>query len=215
MLAAGNLKAVQVKVNLRAAAQVMNALKVDALMYRSLFLVENTRMQSQQRVAQAMNTLEADKTDIRVGSADLVSSGSCTVSDIEVPQDIRPDDSACQEASSNVPAEHGLSAAEEFAIKAAKHNLTHASTNDILDFCRRRGIRELPKGARTVMKTERKAQLEQEGSFVHFGLEECIRRTVESGQLPQEIKLHGSIDCVPLYRSSRQRFGQYCAELQT
>ncbi|KAH7953865.1 hypothetical protein HPB49_013150 [Dermacentor silvarum] len=130
--------------------------------------------------------------DIRVGSADLVSSGSCTVSDIEVTQDIRPDDSACQEASSNVPAEHGLSAAEEFAIIAGKHNLTHASTNDILDFCRRRGIRELPKDARTVMKTERKAQLEQEAAelkSIHLLLD--IRHQLREGfaQIKQELQL--------------------------
>lgn len=103
-------------------------------------------------------------------------------------------------------AEQVPSAAEELAAIASRHNLTHASINDILDFCRRRGISDLPKDARTVMCTERKAQLDQSGSFVHFGLLEGIRQALGPGNLPQEVKLQANIDGVPLFKSSQTSF---------
>ncbi|XP_049527324.1 LOW QUALITY PROTEIN: uncharacterized protein LOC125947055 [Dermacentor silvarum] len=85
--------------------------------------------------------------------------------------------------------------------------MTHACINDVLDFCRRRGISDLPKDARTVLKTERKAQVEQNGSFVHFGLAEGIRQVLQPGQVvPSELKLQGNIDGVPLYKSSQLAF---------
>ncbi|KAH7957708.1 hypothetical protein HPB52_022505 [Rhipicephalus sanguineus] len=51
--------------------------------------------------------------------------------------------------SHDVPAEE-LTAAEELAVIASRHNMTHYNINDILDFCRRRGIPGLPKDARTL-----------------------------------------------------------------
>ncbi|KAG0442536.1 hypothetical protein HPB47_015671 [Ixodes persulcatus] len=115
-------------------------------------------------------------------------------------------ESSLAAASSCAPPEHSLSAREEFAHIAEKHNLTHASVNDVLDFCRRRGISDLPKDARTLMQTERKAQLDSSGSFVHFGLAEGIRQALGPGPVPRELKLQGNIDGLPLFKSSQIGF---------
>ncbi|KAG0444568.1 hypothetical protein HPB47_013649 [Ixodes persulcatus] len=112
-------------------------------------------------------------------------------------------DFVSDEASSGDYPQHKLSAAEEFAVIAGKHNLTHTSMNAILDFCRRRGISELPRDARTVMKTERKAKLDSSGTFIHFGLAEGIREALGPGPVPQELKLQGNIDGLPLFKSSQ------------
>ncbi|XP_077505009.1 uncharacterized protein LOC144114879 [Amblyomma americanum] len=96
-----------------------------------------------------------------------------------------------------------LSTAQELASIASKHNLTHACINDLLDFCRRRGIVELPKDARTIMQTERKANLEHGDSFVHFGLAEGIQHAVGQGPAPENVELHANIDGLPLHRSSQ------------
>ncbi|KAL1472619.1 hypothetical protein MTO96_039209 [Rhipicephalus appendiculatus] len=98
-------------------------------------------------------------------------------------------------------------ASEEFAVIAGKHNMTHACINDVLDFCRRRRIVDLPDDARTVLKTERKAQVELNGSLVRFGLEEGIPQVLPQVQaLPSELKLQVNIDEVPLYKSSQLAF---------
>lgn len=75
-----------------------------------------------------------------------------------------------------------MTASEEFAVIASKHNMTHACINDVLDFCRQRGFSDLPTDARTVLRTERKAQVEQNGSFVHFGLAAGIRQVLPPGK---------------------------------
>lgn len=85
--------------------------------------------------------------------------------------------------------------------------MTHACINGILNFCRRRGISDFPKDARRLLKTEQKAQVEQNGSFVHLGLAEGIHQVLRMGQVdPSELKLHGNIDGVPLYKSSQLAF---------
>ncbi|KAH7965058.1 hypothetical protein HPB49_003106 [Dermacentor silvarum] len=132
-------------------------------------------------------------------SDDFVASDSCTGPDEGIAF-------TCSPTLTHVLSEQ-LSASEEFAVIASKHNMTHACINDVLDFCRRRGISDLPKDARTVLKTERKAQVEQNGSFVHFGLAEGIRQVLQPGQVvPSELKLQGNIDGVPLYKSSQLAF---------
>ncbi|KAL3193868.1 hypothetical protein MRX96_000155 [Rhipicephalus microplus] len=96
---------------------------------------------------------------------------------------------------------------ESEGVPLCKHNMTHACLNDVLNFCWRRGIADLPKDARTVLKTERKAQVEQNGSFVHSGLEEGIRQVLRQVQaLTCVLKLQGNIDGVPLYKSSQLAF---------
>ncbi|KAH6922422.1 hypothetical protein HPB50_013595 [Hyalomma asiaticum] len=100
-----------------------------------------------------------------------------------------------------VPVE--VTACEQLAGIAVKHNMTHACINDALNFCRHRGVPDLPRDARTLLKTEHKARVEQDGSFVHLGLEEGIRRVLRPGQVvPDKLKFQGNIDGVPLHRSS-------------
>lgn len=136
-----------------------------------------------------------------------VSSDTCTVSDAESAEERGPPfEPSLEGMASEVPSGSHVSAAEEFALIAAKHNMTHANINDVLSFCRRRGISGLPKDARTVMKTERKACLDQNDSFVHFGLEQGIRQAVGSGQVPSCIELQGNIDGIPLFKSSQTTF---------
>ncbi|KAM7306470.1 uncharacterized protein ISCGN_010173 [Ixodes scapularis] len=81
--------------------------------------------------------------------------------------------------------------------------MTHANINEVLDFCRRRGIPDLPKDARTVMRTERKAKLDSDRSFAHFGFEVGIRQAWGTAPVPRELKLHGNIVGLPLYKSSQ------------
>ncbi|KAM7280951.1 uncharacterized protein ISCGN_006178, partial [Ixodes scapularis] len=101
---------------------------------------------------------------------------------------------------------HELSACDELASIAGKHNMSHVCLNDVLAFCRRRGIAGLPKDARTVLCTERKSRLEQCDKFVHFGLEEGIRQSLQGCPIPKEIKLQGNIDGLPLFKSSQVSF---------
>ncbi|XP_075535096.1 uncharacterized protein LOC142570615 [Dermacentor variabilis] len=132
-------------------------------------------------------------------SDDFVASDSCTGRDEGTAL-------TCSAALSRLSPEQ-MTASEEFAVIASKHNMTHACINDVFDFCRRRGFSDLPKDARTVLRTERKAQVEQNGSFVHFGLAAGIRQVLPPGQVvPSERKLQGNIDGVPLYRSSQLAF---------
>ncbi|KAL3218934.1 hypothetical protein MRX96_050586 [Rhipicephalus microplus] len=143
-------------------------------------------------------------------SSDEDSPLGCESSDDGVTSDSRtgPGEGAALTSSARLSVESAeLPASGEFALIAGKHNMTHACINDVLDFCRRRGVADLPKDARTVLKTERKAQVEQNGSFVHFGLEEGIRQVLRQVQaLPCELKLQGNIDGVPLYKSSQLAF---------
>lgn len=78
--------------------------------------------------------------------------------------------------------------------------------NDMLDFCLRRGISDVLKNTRTVMQTERKAQLDASGSFVRFGLAKGICQMLGSSPVPQELKLQGNIDGLPLFKSSQIGF---------
>ncbi|KAM7290320.1 hypothetical protein ISCGN_026965 [Ixodes scapularis] len=101
---------------------------------------------------------------------------------------------------------HELSACDELASIAGKHNMSHVCLNDVLAFCRRRGIAGQPKDARTVLCTERKSRLEQCDKFVHFGLEEGIRQSLQGCPIPKEIKLQGNIDGLPLFKSAQVSF---------
>lgn len=73
----------------------------------------------------------------RVSSDDCATSDSCT----------GPDEEAALTCSTTLSVETAkVPASEEFAAIAGKHNMTHGCINDILDFCRRRDIADLPKG---------------------------------------------------------------------
>lgn len=94
---------------------------------------------------------------------------------------------------------------KQLAGVALKHNLTHACLNDIAALLRSRGL-TVPKDARTILGTERKAAVEQEGTFVHFGLRKGIEEAIPEGPVPVEVTLQVNIDGVPLYKSSSTCF---------
>ncbi|KAL1469384.1 hypothetical protein MTO96_025108 [Rhipicephalus appendiculatus] len=80
-------------------------------------------------------------------SSDEDSPLGCESRDDYVTSDSRtgPDEGValtCSTTLSVEPAE--VPASEEFAVIAGKHNMTHACINGVLDFCRRRGIVDLP-----------------------------------------------------------------------
>ncbi|KAL1443320.1 hypothetical protein MTO96_007529 [Rhipicephalus appendiculatus] len=124
----------------------------------------------------------AEATELGARSSSSSSSDELSVEEAEEVSGCSPSQGV-PSSSHDVPTEH-LTAAEEVAVIASQHNMTHCNINDILGFCRRRGIPGLPKDARTVMLTERKAQLDISGSFVHFGLAEGIRQAIGPGCLP-------------------------------
>lgn len=104
---------------------------------------------------------------------------------------------------------HPENAEEDLVMRLAglslKHNLTHACLNDIAALLRSCG-HNVPKDARTILGTERRAPVEQDGTFIHFGLRKGILDAVQVGIPPNEIKLQVSIDGLPLYKSSSTCF---------
>lgn len=92
-------------------------------------------------------------------------------------------------------------ATTDLAALAARHNLTHACVNDIAGLLRQHGI-NVPKDARTIMGTQRKAPTTGDGTFVHFGLRKGILDSLRSGPIPNEIRIQAHVDGIPLYKSS-------------
>lgn len=94
---------------------------------------------------------------------------------------------------------------DDLAAVAQKHNLTYSCINDIASLLRKYGL-PVPKDARTVMRTERKAVTERNGTFAHFGLAKGISEALQLEPPPHEIKLQAHIDGVPLFKSSSMCF---------
>ncbi|XP_064463148.1 uncharacterized protein LOC135374080 [Ornithodoros turicata] len=93
----------------------------------------------------------------------------------------------------------------QLARLSLKHNLTHSCINDIAALLRSCG-HDVPKDARTVLGTQRKAPVEQDGTFVHFGLKAGILESLQLGMPPSEISLQVNIDGLPLYKNSSTCF---------
>lgn len=89
----------------------------------------------------------------------------------------------------------------KLAKLSLKHNLTHACINDIAALLLSCG-HSIPKDARTILGTQRRAPVEQGGTFIHFGLRKGIQQVIMEGLPPAEVKLQVNIDGVPLYKSS-------------
>lgn len=93
----------------------------------------------------------------------------------------------------------------ELAALALKHNMTHVCLKDVSSLLRKWGF-DIPKDARTILGTQRRAPLQYDGTFVHFGLEKGIRQVLISCNVPSRIDLHASIDGLPLFKSSGVNF---------
>lgn len=93
----------------------------------------------------------------------------------------------------------------ELANVALKHNMTDACLNDLSTLLRKWGF-DMPNDARSILGTQRRAPLQQEGTFVHFGLESGIRQALGCGDIPPRLDLQASIDGLPLYKSSVTNF---------
>lgn len=97
------------------------------------------------------------------------------------------------------------SATEELATLARRFNLTHGAVNAFAETLRRLG-HDVPRDARTILGTERKAQLGHANTFIHFGLVKGLKESLGDVLRPQELHLQASIDGLPLFKSSSVGF---------
>lgn len=93
------------------------------------------------------------------------------------------------------------SATEELAAVARQRALSHGTINAFAAVLRRLG-HDVPKDARTILGTERKAILEEDCTFAHFGLKKGLMQALHGQTVPPEIILQISIDGLPLFKSS-------------
>lgn len=84
---------------------------------------------------------------------------------------------------------------------ARRFNFTHEAINETAAALRRLG-HDVPKDARTILGTERKAPLEQDRTFIHFGLQKGLQQALQGKPVPHELLLQASIDGLPLWRTS-------------
>ncbi|CAN7939445.1 unnamed protein product [Ixodes hexagonus] len=82
-----------------------------------------------------------------------------------------------------------------------KHNMTHACLRDVAAIFRKHGI-DMPRDPRTILRTERRANIDPEKNMVQFGLKKGILASLGDGPIPSTLKLQCSIDGLPLYKSS-------------
>lgn len=101
----------------------------------------------------------------------------------------------------------GISLTQELRIWASNHRPTRAQTNDLLTILQKYHP-ELPKDARTLLKTQRMVPVEQKfgGQFSYFGIAECLKQNNMLNPDTLNIELKLNIDGLPLYRSSAHCF---------
>lgn len=109
-----------------------------------------------------------------------------------------------------------LNWSEGLSAIAIKHNLTLAAVTDLLKLFHQKGITEVPKDARTLLKTPKQAEIKivPPGEYVHFSLKDKISIIVSKFQLyPEVIKISFNIDGLPISRSSKGQFWPILAHL--
>ncbi|CAN7943547.1 unnamed protein product, partial [Ixodes hexagonus] len=94
-----------------------------------------------------------------------------------------------------------LSATEELAAVARRRGLSHGTVNTIAAIFRKLG-HDVPKDARTILGTERRAPIQDDDPFIHFGLKRGIIEALGEGAAPSEIVIQLNIDGLPLFKSS-------------
>lgn len=98
-----------------------------------------------------------------------------------------------------------IGSAMRLAQLSLKHNLTRACINNNATLPRSCGL-EVPADARTILRTQRKAPVEQDGTFVHSGLQSGTSECIQGRTAPTEVRLQANIDGLPLYKSSSTCF---------
>ncbi|XP_077516781.1 uncharacterized protein LOC144127763 [Amblyomma americanum] len=99
-----------------------------------------------------------------------------------------------------------IDAARELANVALKHCLSHVAINDLCLLLRRLG-HSVPRDARTLLKTERKVNVQN--NSVHFGLGGQVAERVEKGlrdPAGAKVDLHINIDGLPIFKISSVSF---------
>lgn len=110
----------------------------------------------------------------------------------------------------------------ELRVWAAQHNLTHSSINDLLNLLRTYKVQnEIPKDARTLLKTPRTVSLVNVdgGEMFHFGIKDQIFKAIDNGliefqlpcienlaNLPNLVTITVGIDGLPISKSSKKQF---------
>lgn len=90
------------------------------------------------------------------------------------------------------------------------HNISQNCISDLLGILRRHGHHELPKDARSLMRTPRcltNVVNVGSGQYVHFGLEESIKRAIVKYRCEDSVILFNiNIDGLPISKSSGSQF---------
>ena len=110
-----------------------------------------------------------------------------------------------ESSDTDVPSDNGEEIKSKLAAWAVKHKITRDCLNDLMFILSNEGY-ELPKDARTLLRTQVKFDISQicGGEFIYFGIEQGVQNIILHTQfvLESEIKLLFNIDGLPLFKSS-------------
>ena len=89
---------------------------------------------------------------------------------------------------------------------AVNHAITHSSLNDLLVLMRNHGHANLPKNAKTLLKTPDQVNTEKlcSGDYIYLGLATGIKKMLQDNEacISNEIHLIVNLDELPLFKSS-------------
>lgn len=93
---------------------------------------------------------------------------------------------------------------------AVKHQLTHLALNDLLKIMRKKGVKNLPLDARTLLKTNKRPVVVIEvapGEYWHGGIEKGLNSLLKNNSnILNEITIDIGIDGIPISNSSKAQF---------
>lgn len=94
---------------------------------------------------------------------------------------------------------------------ATSQNIHQGAVDQLLCILRKHGHEELPKTARTLLRTPKYTHMKNvaPGQYLHFGIEKNIINLISTQateQIPEEIRLLVNIDGIPLTKSSSSQF---------
>ncbi|CAC5421810.1 unnamed protein product [Mytilus coruscus] len=115
--------------------------------------------------------------------------------------------------------DENLSIGEELNVWANQHEIKQNALDDLLKILRGKGFENvLPSCTRTLQKTPRTVVMDtvSDMHYYHFGLKYMLEHTlqsisIEKIQSVQSVVLSFNIDELPLFKSSKTRFGQFFA----
>lgn len=108
---------------------------------------------------------------------------------------------------SDIDTDNNLTWSEEIRKIAIQHNLTHCAVSDILKLLHKKGIKDVPKDARTLLSTPKATDLKviSPGHYVHFSLKQKLVQIISKFKI--------FTDPIKISRSSKGQFWPILAHL--